>query len=80
VPTVLRAGGYRFYFYSNEGSEPPHIHVVAGEKLAKYWLESAELASSKRFRDHELNAVRELVIEHRQTLLEAWHGHFGTGN
>lgn len=79
MPTVLRVGGFRFYFYSDEGSEPPHIHVIAGEKLAKYWLEPVELAFSKRFRSHELNTVRDLVIEHRQAFLEAWHDHFGPG-
>ena len=27
MPTVLRWEGYRAFFYSNEGSEPPHLHV-----------------------------------------------------
>ena len=39
MPTVLREAGYRFYFYSRENDEPPHIHVEHGDKLAKYWLE-----------------------------------------
>jgi len=25
MPTVLRSGPYRLYFYSNENDEPPHI-------------------------------------------------------
>lgn len=79
LPTILRLGGYRFFFYSNEGSEPPHIHVVHGEAVAKYWLEPVELAVSRRFRAHELSAMRDLVFENRQMLLEAWHDHFGTG-
>ena len=35
MPVVFRARGYRFFFYSNEGSprEPPDIHVEAGEAL-----------------------------------------------
>jgi hypothetical protein len=77
MPTVLRIEGYRFFFYSGESNEPPHIHVEWGDKLAKYWLEPIELASSKRFRGHELNSVRELVLTHRDTFLEAWHDHFG---
>jgi hypothetical protein len=44
VPTVLRVGPYRFFFYSNEGSEPPHIHVEAGGKSAKFWLQPWLLA------------------------------------
>ena len=38
MPTVLRWNGYRFYFFSNEGFEPPHIHVDKGEFSAKFWL------------------------------------------
>ena len=38
MPTVLRWNGYRFYFFSNEGSEPPHIHVDKAGHTAKYWL------------------------------------------
>ena len=62
MPTILRIEGYRFFFYSREDNEPPHIHVELGECLAKYWLEPVELASSKRFKAHELNTVRHLVI------------------
>jgi hypothetical protein len=39
VPTVATIGAYRFFFSSNEGFEPPHIHVREGKKLAKFWLE-----------------------------------------
>ena len=75
MPTVLREAGYRFYFYSRENDEPPHIHVEHGDKLAKYWLDPVELASSKRFRAHELGEVRNLVLQDRTTFLEAWQDH-----
>jgi hypothetical protein len=77
MPTVLWIGPYRFFFYSMEGREPPHIHVEHDENVAKYWLDPVELASSQGFRSHELTRVRALVMEHRNTFLEAWHGHFG---
>lgn len=40
MPVVFRVGGFRFFFYSNEGRppEPPHVHVEAGEREAKFWL------------------------------------------
>lgn len=76
MPTILRLDGYRFFFYSGEGSEPPHVHVEFGDKLAKYWLEPVELASSKRFRSHELGPLREMVLSHRDMFLKAWHEHF----
>ena len=25
--------GYRFFFFSMEGSEPPHIHIEHGDKV-----------------------------------------------
>ncbi len=75
MPTVLREAGFRFFFYSREDGEPPHIHVEHGDKLAKYWLEPVELASSKRFRAHELGEVRNLVLQYRLIFLEAWHDH-----
>ncbi|PYS92965.1 MAG: hypothetical protein DMF64_06810 [Acidobacteria bacterium] len=41
MPTVLRVGRFRFFFFSNESQEPPHIHVKAAENEAKFWLEPA---------------------------------------
>ena len=39
MPTVLLQKGFRFFFYSNEGTEPLHIHVMNGEAEGKIWLE-----------------------------------------
>jgi hypothetical protein len=77
MPTVLRISGYRFFFYSLEGSEPPHIHVEQAENVAKFWLQPVRLAESRGFRIHELNRLRLLVIEHRLSFLEAWNAYFG---
>lgn len=76
MPTVLIEAGYRFFFYSRENNEPPHIHIEHGDRLAKYWLEPVELASSKRFRAYELSEARSLVIKYRQSFLEAWRDYF----
>ena len=43
MPEVFREGGYRFFFFSLEGMEPPHIHVESAEKYAKFWLNPIEL-------------------------------------
>ncbi len=77
MPTVLRIQGHRFFFYSQEKGEPPHIHVEHGDRTAKYWLSPVSLASSERFRGHELNRVRAMVITHGAVFLEKWHEHFG---
>ena len=77
MPTVLRLSGFRFFFYSLEGSEPPHIHVEQADNVAKFWLNPVNLAESHGFRAHELNRLRALVIEHRVAFTEAWNAHFG---
>ncbi|WP_416208247.1 DUF4160 domain-containing protein [Halomonas sp.] len=51
--------------------EPPHIHLTAGEQIAKFWLEPVELQSSKRLRAHEINQLRKLVERHRDEFLRA---------
>jgi hypothetical protein len=77
MPTVLRLNGYRFYFYSHEPNEPPHVHVDKAGATLKAWLDPVELASASGFRPREINAILTLVAEHRATLLEAWHEYFG---
>lgn len=77
MPTVLRVSGFRFFFYSMEGDEPPDIHVEQGDNVAKFWIDPVNLAQSQGFRAHELSKLRALVIEHRSRFLEAWHVHFG---
>ena len=76
MPTVLVESGYRFFFYSNEGDEPPHIHVERAEKYAKFWLEPVSLAESRAFRNHELTELRKMVEEHREEFIVAWNEHF----
>ena len=77
MPTVLRIGGFRFYFYSHEPNEPPHIHVDRDEATIKVWRESLEVAKSRGFRAHEIGGIVALVEANRALLLEAWHEYFG---
>jgi len=78
MPTVAWIGAYRFFFFSNEGSEPPHIHVQEGRKLAKFWLDPVTLESRGRFTAHEARKIHRLVIENRTRFLEAWHEYFSS--
>jgi hypothetical protein len=36
MPTVYRYKGFRLHFYSDEGHEPPHIHVPRGDDACKF--------------------------------------------
>jgi len=77
VPTVLRWNGFRFYFFSNEGSEPPHIHIDKGGCTAKYWLEDGTLARNVGFSARELSELSDKVREERMEFVEAWRAYFG---
>ncbi|MHB1037857.1 MAG: DUF4160 domain-containing protein [Pirellulales bacterium] len=77
MPTVLRTGPYRFYFFSHETNEPPHIHVDRESLTAKFWLQPVGLARNLGFKANELRAVLALVQEHQADFLEAWNGYFG---
>ena len=77
MPTVLRSGPYRVYFYSHEPNEPPHVHVDRGEATIKILLDPVEVAKSRGFRAHEIGGILKMVDQHRDQLLEAWHEYFG---
>jgi hypothetical protein len=77
VPTVLRWNGYRFYFFSNEGFEPPHIHVDKGENTVKFWLLTVSIARNIGFSQRELRIIEAKVVEERERFIEAWHEYFG---
>ncbi|PWE18897.1 DUF4160 domain-containing protein [Marinicauda salina] len=77
MPTVLRIDGFRFYFYSHEPNEPPHVHVDKAGASAKLWLDPVALARNTGFKAPDLRTVLGYVVENRETLLEAWHDFFG---
>jgi Domain of unknown function (DUF4160) len=76
MPTVLRVGRFRFYFFSNERQEPPHIHFKAGDDEAKFWLAPVELASNYGFSSRELNELGGIVEQNEAVLLEARNEYF----
>ncbi|NJD30356.1 MAG: DUF4160 domain-containing protein [Gammaproteobacteria bacterium] len=76
TPTVLRHLRWRVFFYSNDGTEPPHVHVEAGEGTAKFWLSPVALVRSERISTRELRNIEEFLNRHRTRLLEAWNEHF----
>jgi hypothetical protein len=76
MPTVLRSGPYRFFFYAGDRDEPPHVHVERDESEAKFWLDPVRLERSHGFSAKEVNVIERLVLENRQQLLDCWHEFF----
>ncbi len=76
MPTVLRFGPYRFFFYASDVGEPPHIHVERDDCAAKFWLDPIRLQGSTGFRPTDLQRIRRLIEERREQLLRSWHEYF----
>ncbi|MEO0540272.1 MAG: DUF4160 domain-containing protein [Cyanobacteria bacterium P01_A01_bin.105] len=77
MPTILRIGPYRIYFYSHESNEPPHIHVDRDSSSAKFWLKSVSLAANIGFSPNELRKIQAIVEKNQEKLTGAWHDYFG---
>jgi hypothetical protein len=71
MPTVLRVGPYRCFFYAGDREEPPHIHVERDDNIAKFWLEPVRLQNSGGFSRREINRIRRLIEDNQQSILES---------
>jgi len=74
MPTVLRTGPYRFYFYA--GDEPEHVHVERDENVAKFWLDPIRLQRSGGFSSSEINRIQKLVEDNREDLIGSCNEYF----
>lgn len=77
MPTVLRAGPYRFFFYSGDRDEPMHVHAQRDDSVAKFWLDPVRLHSSGGFSRAEIARVEAIIKEHHDDFVRAWHDYFG---
>ena len=76
MPTLLIKRGYRFFFFSNEGEEPPHVHIESGNGYAKFRLDPVEVVRSIGYKGTELTIIRDLVTENAGRFKEKWHAYF----
>jgi hypothetical protein len=79
MPKVFEIEGYRGYFFSNEGTplEPVHIHIKKGEGEAKFWVTpTIALAESWNLKVSELSRAQEIIVDHRQEILDFWNRYF----
>ena len=76
MPTVSTKGPYRFFFYSGDSDELPHVHAEREHMKAKFWLNPVRLQSSGGFSRSEINRIQRLVEEDREYLLRSWNEFF----
>lgn len=76
MPTVLRVGPYRFFFYAGDRDEPPHVHVERDRDIAKFWLDPVRLQNSGGYSRNEINRIERLVEENSEDLVRRWDEYF----
>lgn len=69
--TVLRVGGFRFYFYGADHA-PAHVHVRNGDGVVVIDIETANVRRVEGVRDKDVRRARGLVAEHEDLLLNEW--------
>ena len=77
MPTIKRAGPYRFFFYAGDRDEPPDVHVERDDRVAKFWLDPVRLERSRGFGRTELRRIESLVEQQAPFLARLWHEYFG---
>ncbi len=72
MPTVLRIGNLRFHFYSDEGNEPPHIHIATNDGECKFWLVPVRLAKNINIKPQEVKDIEKLVYQNLELLIKKY--------
>ena len=79
MPVIFRYGGFKFFFFSNEGNprEPTHIHVRKGSASAKFWLTpEVRVARSDGFEAKVLRELAIVISEHKELIERTWNEYF----
>lgn len=78
MPTIVRVGPYRFFFYSSDRVEPVHVHIESGDNIAKVWLDPIRLCNSGGFNRSDIRRILSIIKEHQIELMEAWNDYFSS--
>ena len=80
LPHTTCGNGYRFFFFSNEGTplEGRHVHIRKGVSVAKFWLDpEPSLVSSWGLAPKELNSLERVVRDNLDLFRRKWDERFG---
>ncbi len=75
MPTI-KIERYKFRFYSSDAGEPPHVHVIDDNMVAKIWLQPVSTEYNRGYNRAELNYILKLTRENQARLLENWNEYF----
>jgi len=80
MPTILFIAGWRIFFYSNEGTEPMHVHCEKGDMECKFWIHEDvfEIAEVFAFnlKPSDKKEIRKILYEHLEYIIKEWNNYF----
>ena len=84
LPNVLRIGSYYVYFWTNENTEPVHVHISTGKPVpdsTKLWLTKSGHCivanNNSQIPDHKLNKLIEIIEDQFFYICNKWVETFG---
>jgi hypothetical protein len=79
-PTIHRAGGFRYFFFSREETRV-HVHVSHPDGEAKFWLlPDVRLAENRGLSPHQVRIAERFIKNNQQEIKDAWRTHFSSGD
>ncbi len=75
MPKIFEENGFKFFFYSDEGDEPIHVHVLIDGDEAKFWLAPVRLAFNGGMSAKSLNIAHRLTILNEKRIKDKWNEH-----
>jgi hypothetical protein len=79
MPVVFRYRGFKFFFYSNEGTprEPIHIHIERDDIEAKIWLiPEVRVAYNDGYDAKTVRELLTVVQANKSRIVRSWNEHF----
>lgn len=83
LPSLFTVCGYKIYFWSDDSSEPIHVHIAKGKPTAnatKIWITRdggcIVANNSGKITNKELNELLDFISAQFFLIVDAWKKHF----
>ena len=76
MPTLLTIQRIRFFFYSRENDEPPHVHFEKGKAFGKAWLNPVIVAYWPGLKTSEKRLILQTIIANAVLFNQKWYEYF----
>jgi hypothetical protein len=79
MPSIMRTGKYRVFFFSQEGPRK-HVHVETSDGIVKIWLDDLSVKDVENLSAKQVRDIVKFVRPHREEFERRWNAHFNVQN